>query len=156
MGKFIYLAFFAVILLTSCKDNALYNKSYSFKNNEWKQSVKPSFVFEVKDTNKVYNFIIAIRTTTSYDYSNLWLYLNTKAPNGEKGREPYQMIISNPDGTWYGNKSGSIVENKINFNRRKFPKKGKYVFTVEQGVTEKVLDEVLDITFIVEEVKVSQ
>jgi hypothetical protein len=84
------------------------------------------------------------------------LYLNTKAPNGEKGREPYQMIISNPDGTWYGNKSGSIVENKINFNRRKFPKKGKYVFTVEQGVTEKVLDEVLDITFIVEDVKVSQ
>lgn len=156
MRKFFYLAFTALLVLTACKDNAMYNKSFAFKNNEWKQSVKPSFVFEVKDTSTAYNFIIAIRTTTSYKYSNLWMYLNTKAPDGEKGREPYQMIIANPDGTWYGKKSGSIVENRINFNRRKFPKKGKYTFTIEQGVTEKVLDEILDITFIVEDVKGSQ
>ncbi|MBI1836371.1 MAG: gliding motility lipoprotein GldH [Flavobacteriia bacterium] len=147
--------FFILIsgLFTSCGEQPYYEKVYSFKNNTWSQRVKPRFVVDIKDISKPYNFIVTIRTTTDYKYSNLWMYMNTLTPSGEKGREPFQMYITNPDGTWTGIKTGTVVENSLYFKKRKLPKKGKYVFTLEQGITESVIDEILDIDLRVEEAK---
>lgn len=135
---------------TSCGEQPYYEKVYSFKNNVWNQKVKPRFVVDIKDISKPYNFIVTIRTTTDYKYSNLWMYMNTITPSKEKGREPFQMLITNPDGTWTGIKTGTIVENSLYFKKRKLPKTGKYVFILEQGITESIIDEVLDIDLRVE------
>ena len=55
------------------------------------------------------------------------------------------MLITNPDGSWAGKKTGTVVETQLVFNRRKLPKKGTYYFTLEQGITMESLGEVLDI-----------
>jgi gliding motility-associated lipoprotein GldH len=138
---------------TSCGEQPYYEKVYSFDNNVWSQKVKPRFEVDIKDISKPYNFIVTIRTTTDYKYSNLWMYMNTITPSKEKGREPFQMLITNPDGTWTGIKTGTVVENSLYFKKRKLPKKGKYVFILEQGITESVIDEILDIDLRVEEAK---
>ena len=79
--------------------------------------------------------------------------MKTIAPDGAKGREPYELIITNPDGSWVGNKSGTVVETSLYFKQRKLPIKGKYTFILEQGITDSEIDEVLDLSFRVEEVK---
>ena len=140
-------------ILISCNSDVIYQKSYTFEGNEWKQEVKPHFEFEVKDTAVAYDFIISVRTTTDYKFSNMWVFLNTTTPKGEKGREPHQIFVTYPDGSWCGNKTGSVVENRLIFKRRKMPYKGKYLFTLEQGITEKKLTDILDVTFIVEKTK---
>lgn len=142
-----------VVLLISCSEKAYYEKVYSFESKEWNQRVKPSFTVDIEDTTKEYNFIVTLRTTTDYKYSNLWIFMNTKSPGGEKGREPFQLFITNPDGSWIGKKTGTIVENQLRFNQRKLPQKGKYVFTLEQGITASTIDEVLDIGLRVEQIK---
>lgn len=148
---------FALLILAgcffSCTEQPYFEKVYSFKNNEWDQRVKPSFTVDIKDINKEYNFIITLRTTTDYKYSNLWVYMSTITPDGKKAREPFQVYITNPDGTWLGAKTGTVVENYLQFKKRKLPMKGKYTFTLEQGITDQKIDEVLDIGFNVEEVK---
>ena len=48
--------------------------------------------------------------------------------------------------------TGTIVENSIYFRKRKLPKPGKYVFQLEQGITNSLVDEVLDVGLLVEEV----
>lgn len=149
--KFIVLLTIAV-LLNSCGEQPYYEKVYSFENKEWNQQVKPSFTVEIKDINKEYNFIVTLRTSTDYKYSNLWIFMSTITPDGQKAREPFQIPITYPDGSWVGAKTGTIVEHPLRFNRRKMPKAGKYTFTLEQGITESVIDEVLDIGFRVEEV----
>jgi gliding motility-associated lipoprotein GldH len=150
MRKVLFLFILIGSFITSCSEQPYYEKVYSFKNNEWKQKVKPRFVVDIKDISKPYNFIVTIRTTTDYKYSNLWMYMNTITPSGEKGREPFQMFVTNPDGTWTGIKTGTVVENSLYFKKRKLPKKGKYVFILEQGITESVIDEILDIDLRVE------
>jgi len=130
----------------------VYEKSYDFDNNCWSQKVKPSFSVAIKDTNKAYNFIITLRTTTEYKFSNLWIYLNSTTPDGQHVREPYEIKITNPDGSWSGKKTGTIVEKSIYFKNRKLPKAGKYVFVIEQGITESIIDEVIDLGLLVEEV----
>jgi len=141
-----FLSFFILgVTLLSCTEKPFYEKIYSFEENEWTQRVKPSFTIDIKDIEKEYNFIITLRTTTDYKYSNLWIYMNTVTPDGKKAREPFQIQITNPDGSWAGIKTGTVVEHPLQFNKRKLPKKGKYTFTLEQGITESKIDEVLDI-----------
>jgi len=141
------------MLLSSCAEAPTFEKSYTFVDKQWDQKVKPSFTLEVKDIDKEYDFVLTVRTTTDYKYSNLWIYWNTTTPDGEKAREPFEIKITNPDGSWIGKKTGTIVENSLYFKRRKMPLKGKYIFVLEQGITSSTIDEILDVSLLVQEVK---
>jgi len=141
-----------LLLLQSCEQPAFYTKSYSFKNNKWSQDVKPNFVIDFKDTVTLYDFVITLRTTTDYKYNNLWVFLNTTPPNGKTIREPYEIKTTYPDGSWIGKKTGTVVEHQLVFKRRRLPYKGKYKFVLEQGISDKTIDEVLDISLRVQKV----
>lgn len=143
---------FALGMLTGCETAPTYEKSYVFDKSEWAQNVKPSFTVDIQDISKEYNFILTIRTTTEYKFSNLWMYMNITTPKGDKAREPFELIISNQDGSWAGIKTGTVVETSLQFKKRKMPVKGKYTFVLEQGITQSKIDEILDVTLLVEEV----
>jgi hypothetical protein len=78
--------------------------------------------------------------------------LNTTPPNGKSVREPYEIKTTYPDGSWIGKKTGTVVEHQLVFKRRRLPYTGKYKFVLEQGISEKEIDEVLDISLRVQEV----
>lgn len=141
------LIFFLVLVLSliSCSESPYYEKVYSFDNNEWKQDQKSVFRVNIDDTSSVYRFVLTLRTTTEYENSNLWLFWTSKTPLNEEVREPFEMKITNPDGSWIGKNTGTIVENQLTFADRKISVPGEYVFTIEQAVTKPVLGEVLDI-----------
>jgi gliding motility-associated lipoprotein GldH len=138
--------------MLGCTGSALYEKTFDFNENRWAQNIKPTFSVDIKDTSKTYNFVITLRTTTEYKFSNLWIFLNTTTPEGQKVREPYEIKITNPDGSWSGKKTGTIVETSIYFRNKKMPLPGKYTFVLEQGITESLIDEVIDIGLFVEQV----
>lgn len=79
--------------------------------------------------------------------------MKTVTPEGIVSRVPYQFRITNEDGSWIGNKTGTIVETSMSFPKRQMPQKGKYTFIIEQGITKDEIDEVLDLTFTVNEAK---
>ncbi len=142
-----------VLLFSACSEAPFYEDVQSFDGNEWKQSQKPKFNVDIKDTNELYDFVLTVRTSTSYKFNNLWIFWTTKTPKGQVVREPFEIKVANPDGSWIGNNSGTVVENQLRFSRRKMPEKGKYSFTIEQGITQPTLKEVLDIGFKIEKVK---
>ncbi|MGV3632112.1 MAG: gliding motility lipoprotein GldH [Bacteroidota bacterium] len=148
-----FIVLLLAVVFASCTDPVFYEKSYSFPKNTWNLKVKPMFKVEITDTSKLYDFTITFRTTTDYPFNNCWIYLNTKTPNKIKAREPFEIKITNPDGTWIGKKSGTIVENQLSFKRRKFPLKGVYFFELEQAVVQENLDEALDVGIRIEEAK---
>ncbi|MEY5000233.1 MAG: hypothetical protein RLZZ211_269 [Bacteroidota bacterium] len=153
MKKLISVFFLLGLLLASCAKEAVYTKAYRFKNEQWTQAVKPQFEVDIQDTTQLYDFIFTLRSTTDYAYNNLWIFLRTTPPTGKSVREPYEIKMADPNGNWIGNKSGTIVEHQLIFKRRKVPFKGKYKFELEQAITEKRVDEVLDISL---EVQVSE
>ena len=130
MKKLVSLLALVGIVLTSCTQEAIYTKAFRFKNEKW----------------ELYDFIFTLRSTTDYAYNNLWVFLRTPPPYGKSVREPYEIKMADPNGNWIGNKSGTIVEHQLIFKRRKVPFKGKYTFTLEQAITEKRVDELLDIS----------
>jgi gliding motility-associated lipoprotein GldH len=138
------LALFVGVLI-SCSTDPHYDKFYSFKKNEWSQNVLPAFEINVQDTTKWYDMVITLRTTTDYSHSNFWFFLNTKTPSDIEAREPFQLRIADEAGRWLGLKSGTVIENKLLFRKRKFPEKGKYQFILEQGITQETIQEVLSV-----------
>jgi gliding motility-associated lipoprotein GldH len=151
--RYVLLLTIPLFFFASCEDRAYYQKSFGFKNNLWSQDVKPKFEVEFQDTTKLYDFVLTLRTTIDYKYSNLWIFLNSTPPVGESVREPYEIKTTFPDGSWIGKETGTIVEHQVVFKRRRLPFKGKYKFVIEQAITEKTVDEVLDISLRIEEVK---
>lgn len=141
------------VVLFSCSEAPFYEKVYSFDNKEWKQDQKMKYTVDIQDLDQEYDFTLTVRTTTDYKYNNLWIFMKTEAPDGASGREPYEIKIANPDGSWVGTKTGTVIETPLSFSRRKLPIKGKYTFTIEQGITASKLDEVLDLVFTVSESK---
>lgn len=141
------------IVLFSCGEQPLYEKVYSFNEREWSLDQKPEFKVEIQDTTAVYDISLTLRTTTDYKFNNLWIFLKTTIPDGQSERKPFQIRIANEDGSWVGTKTGSVVETSLDFPARKLPMKGEYTFTVEQAVTQSVIDEVLDIGLRVKESK---
>ncbi len=152
MRKLLYLLI-GVAFLFSCTDSSIYNSSFHFDNNTWKQKIKPKFTVHIKDTSLTYDFTLSFRTTTDYKFSNIWIYLTTKTPFKQVIREPYEIKTCYPNGEWVGTKTGSMVEHKLVFRRRKLPQIGKYTFIIEQGVVQKALNELVDITFDVSKVE---
>jgi gliding motility-associated lipoprotein GldH len=149
----LFIGLTGVLVLSSCSENEFYQKVYSFSGNEWKQKQKPRFEVQIDDTNALYGFVLTLRTTTEYKYNNLWIFWNTKTPDGQNVREPFELKIVNPDGSWVGKNSGTIVENQISFRPRKVAPKGKYTFVLEQGITQEVIDQVLDVDLTVSKLK---
>jgi gliding motility-associated lipoprotein GldH len=138
------------LIFTSCGDQPEFEKVYSFEGKTWNQDVKPEYTVDIQDVNMEYDFTLSLRTTTDYKYNNLWIFMKTESPDGTSAREPFEIMIANPDGSWVGNKTGTVVETPLYFKSRKLPLKGKYTFTIEQGITESEIDQVLDLGFRVE------
>ena len=145
-----------LILFFSCGDNSIVNQSYEFDNETWKKTNKPNFTVEIKDSTKLYDFVFVIRTTTSYAYSNMWLYLSSIAPKGKPSKEALQVRIADETGRWLGNKTGSSVEHYIKFSKRKLPLIGKYTFELNLATVENQLDNVLDVSFTVRESEIGK
>ena len=138
------------LILSSCADQPEFEKVYSFNDMTWDQDVKPEYVVDITDINNSYDFTLSLRTTTDYKYNNLWVFMKTESPDGTSAREPFEIMITNPDGSWIGNKTGTVVETPLYFKSRKLPQMGTYKFTIEQGITESEISEVLDLGFRVE------
>lgn len=141
-----------IFAMASCNTEALYDKSYSFEKHVWTQKVKPTFVVEVMDTTKFYNVDFTLRTTTEYPFSNIWMNIAMRLPDGSQLRKPYELKITDQNG-WLGTKSGTMVETILSFPKSKLPQKGKYTFTIEQATPEQTVVEVLDIGLRVSEAK---
>lgn len=155
MRRLSWMLLVGLVLLSSCGEQPHYEKVYSFDSKKWSQDVKPDFKVKIDDVSVPYSFVINLRTTTDYKYNNLWIFLKTETPDGTVERLPFQIIVANPDGSWAGTKTGTIVESSLDFQARMMPMKGEYTFTIEQGITESQIDEVLDIGFRVEKVNTS-
>ena len=134
----------ALVLLQSCSDTAIYDKSFSFEAQQWTQGSNPRFVVPISDTAKSYDIEFTLRTSTDYPFSNIWMNVTILFPDGTKLRKPYELKITDQKG-WLGEKSGTMVSNKLAFPNTKLPQKGKYVFMLEQATPEQMVIEVLDI-----------
>jgi gliding motility-associated lipoprotein GldH len=129
---FIFAALFA---LTGCDKSLVYEENFSVQGDAWKVSEPFTFTVEVSDTISPCNFYLNVRHSDAYPFSNLFVFLNTRFPNGKFARDTVELMLQNPEGKWTGSGLGDMYDNQIMFKRGlRFPLKGTYVFKLEQAM----------------------
>lgn len=135
-----YLSFFALCVLitfSSCSYNSDYQRNDDVENESW--NIPNVFVhkIDIKDTLDVFNMFVNIRNTVDYKYSNLFMFVTTKFPNGKMAKDTLECVLADVKGKWYGVGKGRTRDSKILFKPNvRFPMHGTYQIEIQQAMRE--------------------
>lgn len=119
---------------------------------------KPTFEFNITDTEVNYQPYFLIQHTQAYPYGNIWMWVYVKGPGDSiANKERINVTLAEPNGKWLGRGMGEIYEQRmrIAFDSIRFSRKGPYKVSFEQDMRINPLPEVLHVGFRLEKVEVS-
>ncbi|HOZ87424.1 MAG TPA: gliding motility lipoprotein GldH [Bacteroidia bacterium] len=139
------------LMMTSCNKNVVYSKYQTFSGNEWFMKDKAVFDVDITDTQSLNNISLMVRHADSYPYSNLFLFVTTKYPDGKVLGDTMEIVLATQKGEWQGSGAGDIYDLKVPIKKNvRFVTPGKYQFTFEQGMRVDPLPLIMDLGFEIE------
>ena len=146
----IFLLSLAITLLASCTSDS-FDRRTVIPEAEWRQENRVAFDVDINDTLSGYEFGIGLRHLENYRYSNLFVFLHTRMPNGNVTHDTIECTLATPEGKWLGKSSGSMRDLTVPLNESlRFPLTGTYHFEIEQAMREPVLKGISDIGLYIE------
>lgn len=150
-GILILLSILLVIVSPSCDNTVVFEKNVTIPNGKWTKSDPVEIGFAIQDTLNPVNLIFNLRHTTDYEFSNLFLFVDTRYPNGTGVRDTLEIILAGYDGRWFGKGFGKIKEMNIPVRRGLiFPMTGNYALIFEQAMRVNELNGIEDIGITIE------
>jgi gliding motility-associated lipoprotein GldH len=138
------------LAFTACTSSN-FNMRAVIPEAEWDQNYHVAFDVPIDDTISGYVFGIGLRHLENYRYSNLFVFLHTKMPNGNVTHDTIECTLATPEGRWIGKSSGSMRDRIVPLNDNLFfPMNGTYHFELEQAMREPVLKGISDIGLYIE------
>lgn len=144
--KLLLTALMAMLLLTACDRQLVFEKNQAVPSEGWHFEDKIKFEAKVTDTTSLHNLYINVRNTTDYGYSNFYLFLDIEFPDGTTLRDTIECMLAERSGQWTGKGFGKIRSNSFLFRTDVwFPLEGNYVFSMEQAMRTQVLEGIADV-----------
>ena len=152
MKKAIYWIIGVCIVLSCARcSSSNFSKRTVIPDAEWAQENRVAFDVPIEDTLNGYVFGIGLRHLENYRYSNLFVFLHTRLPNGNITHDTIECTLATPEGRWIGKSSGSMRDLVVPLNENlRFPLTGTYHFEIEQAMREPVLKGISDIGLYIE------
>jgi len=137
-----------VFMATACGTTPVFEHYQTIENEAWEVTDTVTATFVITDTIQTYNFFINLRNNNNYNYSNLYVFVDTEFPNGKKLTDTVECVLAYPDGRWIGSGFGNVYDNRIMYKyRKRFPLNGDYQLKITHAMREEVLDGILDVGF---------
>lgn len=144
------------VALNGCDTNRVYDENFKLPKEGWRINKTIKFTPEIKDTSSAHHVFINVRNDGDYEWSNLYLFIKTTAPNGASVKDTVNLILADEKGKWLGNGFGSIWDHQVYFKKNiLFPANGNYVFEIQHGMRTANLENILDIGIRIEKVKIN-
>lgn len=134
------------VVVTSCSNNKVFDEVVGIPNDEWESSNKLEFTIPINDTSNAFDILVHIRNANEYEYSNLWMFISTQAPNGESMVDTVEFFLADPSGKWLGTGLGSVNSMLIPYKSNiRFPNRGIYQFELKHGMRKEALSGIMDV-----------
>ncbi len=144
--KTMHCLIIAALLLGACHQSALFDDVQSFDDKGWAADAPLEYTIPITDTTRAYDILLHIRNKKTYAYSNLWLFIETAAPNGLTHTDTLEIMLADPAGRWRGHGVGNVNAMLVPYARGvRFTMRGIYSVTVTQGMREEYLNDILDV-----------
>jgi gliding motility-associated lipoprotein GldH len=141
-------------LLSGCISSPYFQQTAPIPKYAWSYDYKPTFKFNIEDTNYLYQTYFIIRHTQGYPFSNIWLLVDVKFPEDVAVRhERVNIQMAEPSGKWLGRGIGEIYEQRLLLKLSDsllFRRKGTYEVAFRQNMRVNPLPEIMDIGIRVE------
>ena len=139
----------------SCDSNKVFEAYVEVDNANWEKENSAKFEFTAKDTTHAHNLYINVRNTGDYSYSNLYLFVTMKGPDGSVVKDTVNCILADNRGRWLGRGVGDLWDLRMPYiGGFKFAHTGNYTVLLEQAMrVENGLKGITDIGLRVEKVK---
>lgn len=138
--------FFIGIVAMACDGNRVFEENKKIPDAVWKQDSVIRLEAEITDSNSMHNIYINIRNAGYYDYSNVFLFVKMRFPDGKVAADTLECILADASGKWQGEGLGDIWDNQIMFKPHVFfPRRGKYLFEIQQGMRIPNLKGIMDV-----------
>jgi len=143
-----------LLLLLSCKSRVIYTNSVAMAEETWKLMDISDFKVPITDTVNSNNVFFTIRNGSSYPFRNIYLFVTTTSPDGEKITDTLQYNLADEKGKWFGKGFGDIHELNLPYKSNIFfPKKGTYEFKIQHGMRVENLKGVYDFGLRIEKIR---
>jgi gliding motility-associated lipoprotein GldH len=147
----------SLLLLSSCNSNVVFSDTHAMAENTWKLMEIPSFRAEVDDTLTSSNIFFTLRSSSSYPFRNIWLFVTTIAPDGKSITDTLQFNLADEKGKSYGRGFGDIRELDLPYKSNVyFPLKGIYQFRIQHGMRVEDLKGVYDFGLRIEKIPINR
>lgn len=157
VSKFKYLLFVSVslvIFFSSCDPTRVFDENETLPENLWDRKNRLAFNVPITDTVSPYNVFINVRNADGYPYGNLFLFIHSTFPNGQKFTDTLECVLADANGKWLGDGIGDIYDNQIPFKHNvRFRLAGNYNFELEQGMRLEMLPLIMDAGIRIEKAK---
>lgn len=154
IGKVKYFFGVILLLLFACDNHRVFDKNEEIPDNVWDVKNKIIFEVEITDTLSAHNMYVNVRQAEGYPYSNLYVFLNTKFPDGKTSSDTLNCILADLNGKWLGDGAGDIFDNRIPYRRNvRFPVVGTYTFEIIQAMRDEKLPLIMDVGLRIEKVQ---
>lgn len=143
---------FLALAWCGCTDpNAVIDQNTEIVNNNWAYTNLIGYAVKIDNEKIPYNIYLNLRVTGDYKYSNIFVLIHQRGPDGKNNITRYEFVLANADGEWLGKGSGNLYSYQVPFLiNYKFPKSGTYQFQLEQNMRDNPLHEVSDVGLRVE------
>ncbi|WP_163715923.1 gliding motility lipoprotein GldH [Mangrovibacterium lignilyticum] len=140
----IIVLFFAVLL--ACDRQKEFEAYQSLDTSGWNKDSLVVFTVEFEDTLSSHNLYLNVRNSGDYQFSNLWLFVHIKSPDGTLLTDTLEFQLADPSGKWTGSGIGDLFDNQFTYKDNiYFPLPGKYEFSIQQGMRSETLKGIRDI-----------
>jgi gliding motility-associated lipoprotein GldH len=131
----VFALFTAIALLNSCDKTRVMEENQQIKDASWAYEDDKTFTADINDTSQVYNIYINVRHSFQFEWRNVWVNIETTFPDGKKMDKRVNLVLSEPDGHWFGECTGDNCYLPVLIQANAwFPQPGKYSFKVAQDM----------------------
>ncbi len=139
-----------LLMLASCRKKTEYEEFVAIPDT-WKSRNLVHFNVNITDTVSSQNVFISIRHSGKYEYSNLYLFVTARSPNGSTRRDTVEIQLADEHGKWQGKGAASVFTLYYPYKTNvRFPLTGIYTFTIEQAMWIRDLKNINNIGLMIE------
>lgn len=131
--------------LFACNQVEVFDENKIIENKKWRSTSKVSFKLNITNIDIKYDFVLKLRHTPSYRYSNIFILFYVTNPEKKTSTERIEFTLAEPDGEWIGHGVSVLAYKSIFKTGFKFPKAGIYTIEIEQNMRDNPLEGIMDV-----------
>ena len=130
------LTCYLILFTSTCTNpNIIIYETHTIPGNKWNMNDTIRFKTNISDINSYYDCYLDIRNSGDYPFSNLYLFIKSKYPDGKYTLDTLECTLADNQGKWLGKGLGDIKESRLLLSKNlRFKQAGNYKFEIVQSM----------------------